>query len=733
MKAHSWASSLGECSNRVRDDFLSVLTDRRVRKLLHPLPLVAAALVCGFPASLPAAPVEADVVRQAADGFIRIRFPAAAPAVTGDQPPGSSHFQIADVRPWETGKRTIGFVVTLDPRGYVLFRADDDLFPIKSYSEHGGFEGLPPYFVENLAGELEDELAVLQTRQQQATVNDGQRTQWQALKNPAAGNALVWSEFGPSPQGIGGPLVATRWDQGDPYNYYAPAASGGPGGRALAGCVAVAMGQILRYHAHPSAVASNHTYIDFRGSCTGPHAVADVGLGPYEWTNMPVTLKTTNSVVEKQALGRLLYHCAVSVDMDFEGIASGAIPDVAVPALRNYFAYDCDEIRNRSNFTASAWFNLVKTDIVANRPVGYGMYDTNGFGHALVCDGYNDSGTMIHLNFGWGGTADAWYSVNNTIFAGGHSYLVDYQGAIFNIRPQPPRTAVSPFPIPGGADIPCAISCTWSNGGNAKGYRVYFGTNLNLTAADLKATRTDTNRQYDPGLLGGSTPYYWRVDATNGGGVTTGTVWSFTTAPETCLLAVGGGPHGNLSPSGNVLVAFAGQTTIVIRADAYYQISNVWVNGQAVGPTPTVAFTNVRSNQTLWASFAENLAAHGTPEWWLAKYGWTNNFDAAATNDADRDRMPSWAEYRAGTDPTNRGSFLGFASIVPAASSPWISVSWQSVSGKFYRLERGTNLTCNPAFGILVRTNIPGNSPMNTETDKTAVDRGPWLYRIRLE
>ena len=40
------------------------------------------------------------------------------------------------------------------------------------------------------------------------------------------------------------------------------------------------------------------------------------------------------------------------------------------------------------------------------------------------------------------------------------------------------------------------------------------------------------------------------------------------------------------------------------------------------------------------------------------QYGWTNVFEAAALNDADRDRMAGWAEYLAGTDPTNRASKL---------------------------------------------------------------------------
>ncbi|MHC4302222.1 MAG: hypothetical protein ACYS7Y_33600, partial [Planctomycetota bacterium] len=38
-----------------------------------------------------------------------------------------------------------------------------------------------------------------------------------------------------------------------------------------------------------------------------------------------------------------------------------------------------------------------------------------------------------------------------------------------------------------------------------------------------------TGTSYNPGTLSYSTTYYWRIDATNSSGTTTGDVWSFTT------------------------------------------------------------------------------------------------------------------------------------------------------------------------------------------------------------
>lgn len=100
--------------------------------------------------------------------------------------------------------------------------------------------------------------------------------------------------------------------------------------------------------------------------------------------------------------------------------------------------------------------------------------------------------------------------------------------------------------------------------------------------------------------------------------------------------------------------------------------------------------------------------------------------------DTDGDTMGDNAEIRAGTDALDAGSFLYLRALAVTNLSSGFLVTWPGVAGRHYRLERTTNLSSG-AFADLVRTNIPGVSPMNVETDVTAVGSGPWLYRIRLE
>ena len=99
-------------------------------------------------------------------------------------------------------------------------------------------------------------------------------------------------------------------------------------------------------------------------------------------------------------------------------------------------------------------------------------------------------------------------------------------------------------------------------------------------------------------------------------------------------------------------------------------------------------------------------------------------------SDTDSDRVGDGDELTAGTDPVDGSSFLGM--ILPAAQdSAGFVISWQSVAGKFYRLERSTNLTA--AFDWVVQSNIPATPALNTVTDTTATGTGPFYYRAGVE
>jgi Bacterial TSP3 repeat len=112
---------------------------------------------------------------------------------------------------------------------------------------------------------------------------------------------------------------------------------------------------------------------------------------------------------------------------------------------------------------------------------------------------------------------------------------------------------------------------------------------------------------------------------------------------------------------------------------------------------------------------------------WLQQYALPTD-GSADFADPDGDGLNNWQERRCGTDPNNALSALRLLAPVTAGSN--IAVSWQSVAGVNYFLERSS--AASSAFTPLA-TNIPGQPGTNSYTsytDTNAIGAGPWFYRV---
>lgn len=186
------------------------------------------------------------------------------------------------------------------------------------------------------------------------------------------------------------------------------------------------------------------------------------------------------------------------------------------------------------------------------------------------------------------------------------------------------------------------------------------------------------------------------------------------------------GPNGAITPSGVMTVTDGASQQFNIAPSDYFRIQDVVVDGIPVGPTNQYLFAAVSCDHTISVSFAEIVASNNVPQWWLAQYGWTGNFDEATTNDADKDGLTAWEEYLAGTDPTKASSILKVAAMAPAPAAAGIVLRWPGVTNRFYAVCRATNLLSG---FITLSDNIPGITPENIYTD-LAANAGPCFYRI---
>jgi hypothetical protein len=111
---------------------------------------------------------------------------------------------------------------------------------------------------------------------------------------------------------------------------------------------------------------------------------------------------------------------------------------------------------------------------------------------------------------------------------------------------------------------------------------------------------------------------------------------------------------------------------------------------------------------------------------WLMRYGFAID-GSADYADVDGDGMNNWQEWRTGTDPTNSSSALRLLS--PTRTGTNVILTWQSVYGINYFLQRSTNLSSLPAFTPLA-TNLPGQWDTTTFIDTNAAISSRLFYRV---
>jgi hypothetical protein len=305
------------------------------------------------------------------------------------------------------------FLMTFANGAFSLVSADDNAVPVLAYSSASSakLDSYPPSFIEWV------DLYDRQVRDitDAKIVIPSNRQQWQDL---LSGQAALPSRLDRSVQ----PLMALNWDQGWPYNELCPVDQAGPGGHVYAGCVATAMGMVMKYWNHPTTgVGSNNYYAVGYG-----YQNANFGATTYLWDEMPNSVGSSNLPV-----ATLLYHCGVAVEMDYAPDGSGAQSADAATAMAVNFRYPNAELQSRMGYSDANWNALLQAQLDNASPMYYSGSGTGG--HAFVIDGYETTG-YYHFNFGWSGSYNGYYYMN-AINPGGSSFN-EWNAAIVNSIPE---------------------------------------------------------------------------------------------------------------------------------------------------------------------------------------------------------------------------------------------------------------------------------------------------------
>jgi len=278
-----------------------------------------------------------------------------------------------------------------DNNGFVVVSGDDRFKEVLGYTTSGNADSaeMPDglkYWLDFLASEM-------QAAQKYYDANGTVRT---ATVDENSYNTLTNVT----------PLVKTKWNQSAPFNDLCPMTTDG---RAVTGCVATGMAQIMKYHEAPTKGIGSHTNAYF-SSCT-----ADFGNTVYDWANMCNEYGAEATDAQKNAVATLMYHCGVATDMKYSAYDSATPSIYAGMALVNYFGYNPNmHYEGRDYMSAEAWKTLLLSELQAGRPLVYSGHtsETGGAGHFFVCDGYDANTGMFHFNWGWGGTYDGYYELS---------------------------------------------------------------------------------------------------------------------------------------------------------------------------------------------------------------------------------------------------------------------------------------------------------------------------------
>ena len=274
---------------------------------------------------------------------------------------------------------------------FVIVSADDKARPVIGYSNEN------PFVINGNNTNIDYWLNQINSEIQYAIDNDIEATEdiqkeWKTLVKGVKPEAKHRSAVDA--------LLTTKWSQDEPYNNMCP-------GGSMTGCGATAMAMVMKYWNWPAqGVGANSYYENDFGNIS-----VNFSATTYDWENMTDEYNYASTQVEKDAVATLMYHCGVSINMDYGLQASGAYPDDVKDALVDHFNYKSSINDHMKDYYSDyEWIALLKEELDAHRPILYNGWDIEGGGHSFVCDGY-DENDYFHFNWGWGGYCDGHFVI----------------------------------------------------------------------------------------------------------------------------------------------------------------------------------------------------------------------------------------------------------------------------------------------------------------------------------
>jgi hypothetical protein len=333
------------------------------------------------------------------------------------------------------------YVAYLEPSGFVIVSADDELEPIICFADDGVYDPSPENPLGALvSSDLKGRMAAVRAARREQNAAQGApagraRDKWNLLIDLGESGSEGSGE--PSFGGISdvrvAPLLQSKWSQHTVcqapfYNYYTP-------DNYRTGCAATAMAQLMRYHQHPTEPIGVLGFWIKKDSSDwfGAYTRGGDGSGSaYNWGQMVLVPDCSTTPALRNAVAGLCYDAAISINTHFGSISSQADTLKTGDSFVDTFQYArAVKGYNSGSNIGEGLIGMINPNLDAKDPVIIGI--NGSIGHAAVCDGYGYSSSTLyhHLNMGWGGTYDAWYNLPN--IDSNPAYSSIYK-CVYNIR-----------------------------------------------------------------------------------------------------------------------------------------------------------------------------------------------------------------------------------------------------------------------------------------------------------
>ena len=339
-----------------------ILEARIVLLLLHSIPAIGQYHV-----------VRLDSAEIAASNWIKIHYPSYPYTITN-----SLLYQKMDGYP-------LMYELTSDSIS-LLMSASRACIPVIATHRLQSRALIKEYVSENLPCGLMDMMDNYVAQLEISYINDDRilyyNAEWDTLLN-------LGNNYSTKTTIVTGPLLISVWGQSnsncfiDQYAYNYDIEAGASCQHCPAGCVAVALGQVMYYWNAPLLVKELEQQFD--------------------WCNMTDMLMYSSSEEDqqhKEAIAHLLKDCGHATNTTYTCDGSSSTLEEARDALVNRYGYSSNAHHSKKKYyTTEEWKTKLKKHINWGFPVIYRGTGENG-GHAFVCDAYNNNG-YFYFNWGW--------------------------------------------------------------------------------------------------------------------------------------------------------------------------------------------------------------------------------------------------------------------------------------------------------------------------------------------